>query len=361
LKRSPSFQNAIDAARHITDPIAPWTDVLQSAAKLVGADAATILMFGSPNEMLFMEQTGVDSAAEKEYRDCFSACDALAEATFAKPSELWLDSSREKCAPEVRNHPFYADYLPRHRMAQILSFTIRDEGNIRTAMSFQRSTAVPNAIEGVASGDVGAYVRFLTNSLAKRARAITENAEIVESALHSIGEASCLATSAGRLVRCTEHARVLLALCGVLSTDRYHLDLTSTRSGLLLGSAISSHQRSGTAVPVALAAGWGQGVRFDIATAPATFRLAAELVLFIRMKKRSVFEFASSSELAAFFSLTPAEAQVLAAIIAGHAAGDYAGQEGISTITARNQLASAMRKMGCNKQSELVRLGSILR
>lgn len=56
------------------------------------------------------------------------------------------------------------------------------------------------------------------------------------------------------------------------------------------------------------------------------------------------------------FALTPAEANLLQALVQDKRLEDYADERGVSVTTVRTQLAHLFRKTGTNRQSELVRL-----
>jgi DNA-binding CsgD family transcriptional regulator len=59
--------------------------------------------------------------------------------------------------------------------------------------------------------------------------------------------------------------------------------------------------------------------------------------------------------LANYYRLTPAEARLVTALVAGTRLQDYAEQAGISIETARNQLKMIFNKTGHHRQSELIR------
>ena len=63
----------------------------------------------------------------------------------------------------------------------------------------------------------------------------------------------------------------------------------------------------------------------------------------------------SIDSLCGAFGITPAEARVLAALVAGQSPKQHAGAQGVSVHTVRSQLGSLMAKMGCTRQVELVR------
>lgn len=60
------------------------------------------------------------------------------------------------------------------------------------------------------------------------------------------------------------------------------------------------------------------------------------------------------SALRQLFGLTPAEAELLAALSAGHTPGDHARRRGVSINTVRTHTAALLSKMGCQSQLALV-------
>lgn len=86
-----------------------------------------------------------------------------------------------------------------------------------------------------------------------------------------------------------------------------------------------------------------------------------ELLLLVRARKASAFVSPGVGELAPYFGLSPSEAKVLLALIEGHAPKEIAVSTSVAERTVRNQIAALMQKMYCSRQSELVRLSSLLR
>ena len=56
----------------------------------------------------------------------------------------------------------------------------------------------------------------------------------------------------------------------------------------------------------------------------------------------------------AAFGLSPAEARLASALVAGGSLGDYAAGTGVSRNTVRNQLAAVFDQMGTRRRTELV-------
>lgn len=360
MKNDVAFRNAMEAVAHIGDPAPPWHDVLTSARELIGADAATLLMFDSDQELLLLQQTGIDRAAEQEYVSQYYKDDAIAHAALTSPSGQWWDTVELQRTPQMRAKPFFSDYMARHRMGQVLAFVIVGEPERRAAISFQRSTSKQNAIETASRGKAAAYTQALTAAIAARERHIRSSFELVEAAVASESEAGLITSREGRIHRSSAHAIDLLRQAEMLDEGKYVIThprrhVIAGLSAALRKSALTSCSTS-FAVPVS----WGQGIRFDIAPAPTVYRLADEFLLFVRLRKTSAFHVPSVAELGDYFALTTAEACVLSALVAGHTVSEFAATSGVSERTVRNQLASVMRKMSCSRQSELVRLGAML-
>jgi hypothetical protein len=342
VENGSSFRNAMEAVRHIADENPPWDDVLQTAKTVIGADASTLIMFNGQQDLLLLRQNGVDAAAEKEYIDHYYKQDALAQAALGSPSGRWWDSATLQSVSGARQHPFYADYMPRHRMSQVLAFVIVGEPERRAAVSFQRLTADPYAIEKVSQGKALEYTRALTKAIAARERIGARDFRAVELMLCGSQDAAFLVSTSGTLYRCTPKSHEMLGVAHMLAHSGRAITHAQERvfKGFLcaLSRSAALQQRTRFAAPTS----WGEGVRFDIAPSPAELKLADEPLLLVRMQRFSAFSAPEVNELIAFFSITHAEAKVLA------------------ERTVRNQIASLTKKMGCGRQAELVRLGALL-
>jgi len=355
-----AYKTAMDAVHHIQDLTPPWDDILTASRAVVGSDAASLIMFGGQKDLLLMHHQGFDQAAEKEYCERAYQHDAIAEAALNSPAGKWWDTFELQRMDGAARHPFYADYMPRHRMRQIMAFVILGGPERRAAISFQRQTAKEHAIDDLTRGHVATYLRTLAHAIAERERRVKLQLETLDTTFRGLGEATCVASPNGRIQRCSDAAYEMLREANMLgATDRV---LTHCRHDVIAGlrSALTASLIENKATSFAAPASWGHGIRFDIIPAPPIYRLSTEHALFVRMHKNSAFAVPELGELAAFFVLTPAEARVLAGLIAGHTPREIANAAGLAEATVRNQIASLMRKMSCTRQSELVRLGSLL-
>ena len=169
-----------------------------------------------------------------------------------------------------------------------------------------------------------------------------------------------LVTPKGLVWRLSPLAQELLRAQNMISVDGASLThpdpLMARRLQLVLAKAAVTSTSTGVTIPLA----WGEAYRLDISPAHASVRLVNENILFVRIRKHSAFKLPEVEELCAHFAITPAEGRVLHALVAGHASSEWASVSGVAERTVRNQIASLMQKMGCSRQSELVRLGSLL-
>ncbi|CAB3961713.1 LuxR family transcriptional regulator [Burkholderia aenigmatica] len=357
-----AFRTALDAVHHLHDPVPPWDAILGSAKEIVGADAATLIMFNGEQDLLLMHQSGVDSAVEREYREAYFQHDAIAQKAIASPPGRWWDTATLQRADDMRMHPFYGDFMSRHRIGQILAYVVLGDANRRAAIGFQRQTAGDHVLDTLTAGRIAQYFRTLSRTIAERERRSDSYVDTLDVMLADMGERALVTYPSGRLQRCSASARDMLRTNGMLTADGEALthDRPDTLARLrttLLDCVTTGAHRSFVA-PVT----WGNALRFDIAPTNAIHRFApGENTILIRLRQVSTFNVPTRDELASFFNLTPAEAGVLAGLVACISADDYAAMTGVAARTVRNQIASLMRKMNCSRQSELVRLASMLR
>lgn len=111
---------------------------------------------------------------------------------------------------------------------------------------------------------------------------------------------------------------------------------------------------------LATTASWGEVFWLDISPAPKTLSPIEGRMMLVRMRRKSAFAMPDVNRLEAVFGITRAEAAVLAGLAAGHSVEEVATLRRASVLTVRKQVASLLSKMECHRQSELVRLASLL-
>jgi DNA-binding CsgD family transcriptional regulator len=360
MRDNAAFRKAQEAIGHLSDPTPPWKDILSTARDLVGADAGTLMMFDKSQQLLMLEQVGIEQAAEQEYRQHFYKEDTLAKAAMVRPAGIWLDSTQILSPSAVRKNAFHADYLPRSRIGQVLTFTIHKDEFEQTGLSFQRVTAQADASSSLSRGKIALYLQSFMQGLAGRRNACLIRVEAIESAFASLDEAALLVTERGLIRRMSPLSEKLLRDAKMMSADGGSITHTDPMTARRWLQALAEAHRTCARVFLTIPVTWGEACSLDIAPAHASLRMANENLLFVRASKHSAFKLPDAQELCAHFGVTAAEGRVLLALMAGHSPGELASVFGVAERTVRNQIASLMQKMGCNRQAELVRLASLL-
>lgn len=355
-----AFRKATEAVKHLADPTPPWTDILTTARTLVGADAGTLMMFDNSEQLLMLEQVGIDRSAELEYRQHFYKEDTLARAAMARPAGIWLDSNRILPPKVMQSNAFHADYLPRCRIGQVLAFVIHKDAFQHAALSFQRLTPQDNAVELLSRGEVFLYLSAFLRELGQRRQACLARLEAIELTFACLNEATVLVTPKGLIWRLSPLAQEQLRAANMVSVDGASLTHTDPFIKQHLQQALMQATSTSTCTSITIPFAWGETYRLDISPAHASVKLGNENILFVRLRKHSAFNVPDAKDLCAHFHITPAEGRVLHALVAGHAPNELAYVFGVAERTVRNQIASLMQKMGCSRQSELVRLASLL-
>lgn len=355
-----AFRTAMDAVHTLSEPDPQWAALLDAARDLVGADAASLIVFSAEYELTVLRQQGLDAAAERDYRDRFAQDDPIVRAAQGTPTCGWLDSDRLRATPDASRHPFYNEYLPSHRIGQVLACELVVDNDMRAGISFLRTTSRAAPRNDDRDTPVDRFVRALSHAIVARTRVLQARMDALDTGLAPFGDAMLLIAPSATILMRTANATALLVEGRLLGAAERTLTHPHPALAAGLRRAVARAHAQQQAVTFSVPTSWGEGLRLDIAPAPTAFTFASESTLIVRIRKNSAFAVPGLDELAAFFSLTPAEARVLAALVSGHSPAEYAAATGVATATVRNQISALMRKMSCSRQSELVRLGTLL-
>lgn len=355
-----ALRRAVEAVDHLTDPEPPWQDILRTARDLVGADSGTLIVFDARNKLLSLSSIGFSEACASDYQEHYYSCDILEQDGRNAPAGTWLDTARMYDTAQLSRAEFYADYMVKHRMAQLLSLIIESNTVLHAAIGFQRATVDPKASERLQSGDYARYFRALRHQLSQRERNRSIGWKSLESAFSEVQEAVLLISMDSIVDKLSPLAVGYLddASGWTLHGRRLrHADLKVQR---LFDAHCTAVANDGQMRSLATASGWGELFWVDISMAPQALSLIGGRMLLVRMRKKSAFAMPDVTKLQSVFSITHAEAAVLAGLAAGHSVEEVATLRHASVLTVRKQVASLLTKMECSRQSELVRLASLL-
>ncbi len=351
----------MEAVACIADAAPPWADILTATRDLIGADSGSLIMLDRAGDLLHVSHVGLADATLKAYEAHFHKLDLLAHAATTQDAGTWIDSNEAIARETLLRSEFHNDYLRKHGQSQILALLLERSDSRMAAMSFQRSTIESGARERLSSGDIGLYVRAFQEALTSKQALIAEDIHVLEETFSAFGEAICLVSPSGTVVR-------MSPLCGLVFDNRegltvrqgrlYHPN-AAVRAQVLDKLRLAMRTQTRTKAAVALSA--GDTLSLDIAPAAARLQMVGEPLALVRFRKNTVGRIIDMSCLMAEFGITLAEARVLAGLAGGCTPLEYAAENSVSENTVRKQIASLKGKMNCSRVVDLVRLAILFR
>lgn len=354
------LRRATDAAHHMNDPTPPWQDILTTARDVVGADGASLLMLDPGGNLLNLTQVGFAEAGEREYVAHYHAIDTVARDSMGVPAGVWMDTSEMYSAQESGRNEFFVDFLWRHKMQQVLAFMIETSPTLHAALSFQRATIDTKAKARLLQSDAAAYFRLLQVEMAKRQARVAAELASIERAFAALGDAVCLVSERGVVRWISTAARQFLEASGAIALRNGRLQHKHAAAQAAIERSLREAAKGGVLRRFTVPAAWGSVVTVDMARASDTYGMANETLVLVRLATRTVFQEPDVQQLELAFPITNAEARALAGLAKGHSVGDYAAASGVSEHTVRSHVATLMRKLQCNRQSELIKLALLV-
>jgi len=357
MNRNLALHRTLDAISHLGDPEPPWAALLQGMQQLIGGDSATLILIDSGGELLNFQQHDVSPAAERAYLEHFFAHDIVTPLTIGASPGSWFDTQELFSSSLLSKEAFYVDFMCPYRMRQLLTFIVEDSPQRRGGLTVQRSMPAGHARRHLESATVRRVDGALRRGLAQRDAMTRQWFDTAESAFDGFGEAICLATRHGTVLRASARARELLGQGHSLRLRANRLWHPDAEVQCALRVALAQAPQAREPIRLAIPDGRGGRDRLELVPAAPALSLGREALVFIRMRHDGARTPPSVDSLCSAFGITPAEARVLAALVAGQSPKQHAGAQGVSVHTVRSQLGSLMAKMGCTRQAELVRKG----
>ena len=355
-----SLRRAVDAVNHLTDPAPPWIEILQSARDLVGADSGSLIVFDSNRTLLNFTTVGLTDQCIADYNTHYFNCDILERGSSFASAGTWLDTAEMFGSKRLQCTEFFADFMVKHNQAQLLSLIVESNAALHATIGFQRSSVDDRAKERLEFGDIAGYFRLFREKLAERQRTLSLGLQAMENAFSALGEALILLSGYGFIANMSPMAKGYVGNGSGWRVSNGRLVHADRSVQTLLEHYCCATARDGQPRTLATKDGWGKIIVSDIATAPDSLSLLSAKMLMVRMRHRSAFTKPDINQLAAVFEITSAEASILAELAGGHSVEEIASLRNASVLTVRKQVAALMRKMNCSRQSELVRLASLL-
>jgi DNA-binding CsgD family transcriptional regulator len=313
-----------------------------------GADSVSTLAACGPS----------DPEMVREYEDHLWREDRGMQKLRSSPvGEIVLDSNLIDHRERTKS-PFYNDYLASLDAHRGIYASVLREGGSMFVVSAQRSAKVGD----YESKDTN-LLRWLSPHLNRsfrtwhRLRGLEGERQAALEAMEHVRIGLALVDKDGRLCFANGTAREHIA-DGVLTLSNGRITSRSSETAEALHAAIQEAVRPERAVAHRLALPSKDGSPSSVLVSPVRSGAMADVhsgslaMLLVGGQDTAPVEVSALSDA---YRLTPAEARLLAALVAGERLGAYAHRTGISVATAKSHLGALFDKVGERRQADLIR------
>lgn len=239
-------------------------------------------------------------------------------------------------------------------MRQLLTFIVEDSPQRRGGLTVQRSTPASHARRHLESAAVRRVDGALRRGLAQRDAMTRQWFDTAASAFDGFGEAICLATRYGTVLRASARARELLGQGQSLRLRGGRLWHPGAQVQRVLQAALAQAQQARQPIRLAIPDGRGGQDRLELAPAAPALSLDREALVFVRMRHDGAHA-AFRREPLRRLRHHPCRGARAGGARRGPVAQAACRRAGRAVHTVRSQLGSLMAKMGRTRQVELVR------
>lgn len=347
---------------------ATWSDALLAIEDLTGSSAAVINLVPKTSHTApknFVGSISLENVAEWE-RDYMAMCPRVA-AGLKMPHAPYICDYMILTEAQMGRDPVY-DWYGRHDLRYFVGSTLTDTPQYKVMWSLQRSQA-----QGHAQRPEIELVELLNPHLANAA-----------SLADQLGTLRSFASFSSAMFEASPNG--LFALDGsgyiLFANSRAGTHLRAADGLVLAGGRLSAtlpHEkaaldrliRDAASIGLAAGGGWARvsrpngGPPYAIFVAPLNVQdedlLAQSARVLVIVHDTGEHHQADAAMLGGVYGLTDAEARLASALSAGHSIESAAASLGVQVTTARSQLQSVFRKMGVNRQQDLIRLLTSMR
>lgn len=355
-----TLNRAIGAVRCIESSQSPWQDVLETTQALIGADAGCFMAWNRcTNELQSFVQRGHDGSTERDYTSYYYRTDVVAQNAQKLRAGRWLSSSWLMTPAEWRREEFYADFLRPHNIGHIFGFALENSADYFVAFAFQCQTENRELSRLGPRRQMLALSSQMRAAYRRRAHAAARSIDAISSVLDSDTESFCLVGLGGHLDHYSPQNNPYLAGNHLLRVRANVLEHADVACNQRLKSAIKAVLADGHRRLIVLPESWGRVHRISLCPISRPLTSGAQPCVMARVEVRDMFRTTPDELAAQLFNLTPAEARLLMLLFSGHDATECTVSLNVALGTVRKQIASILRKTGCHRQSELMRICSM--
>ncbi|AJP57890.1 hypothetical protein UC34_14725 [Pandoraea vervacti] len=355
-----SFRRASDAVRAVGAGDADWLDVVHTAREFLGADAATFLCHDKQSRSVrFVEQSGHEARLIEEYAQHFYQYDDATRRFWHAPAGTWYDSNVALEHESENDRIFWNEFMRPYQLQQLVGVVICNDDDAVTALSVQRMHIVQPSFAHAAR--LAEYERQLAAAFAARRASTRASLYALSQMLDPAREGFLIASPDGRAL---EFAPGLETLLGShdsqLTLQQRRLTHRQPEWQTRLQAALRQVGANGEPVSLVLPDSWGHAYRLTLRGLGKPMNHGLRAAVGVRIERRSIFNVPGETALREHFALTQAEARLFHHLVAGLTIGECSEVLNLGTSTLRTQLSAILRKTGCRRQGELLRLAAML-
>ncbi|ALS61289.1 helix-turn-helix transcriptional regulator [Pandoraea norimbergensis] len=355
-----SFRRASDAVQAVGAGQADWLDVVQTARDFLGAEAATFLCHDKQSRSVrFIEQAGHEDSLIQEYAQHYYQYDDSTRRFWDAPAGTWYDSSIALKHESPNDRVFWNEFMRPYQLQQLVGVVICNDSDVLTALSIQRMHVVePNFAH---AARIAEYERLLAAAFAARRAATRMSLDALGQMLDPTREGFLIASPDGWTLDAAAGLDVLLGSpdCQLVLKQR-RLTHRQSEWQARLAATLAEVSTTGVAASLVVPDSWGHAFRLTLRPLGNNMNHGLRSAVGIRVERRSIFNVPTEAALREHFALTRAEARLFHHLVAGLTIGECSDVLQLGTSTLRTQLSAILRKTGCHRQGELLRLAAML-
>lgn len=347
-----------------------WIPFLESLARETGGHAAAVVMHGPFPERRIVLNAGVSPELANLYRDHYHRLDVWAIRGLAQTAAGWVGASEELCRwGEFRNHEFYNDFtLPVANIAHGMFALLSKEETRFTNLSVYRTPQ-----QGPFGEEETAVLKFLSPHLRRAFRlhfqlcSLRDRNRSLDVLIDSLSQGIILLGPSGRVLHMNRVARQLCeARDGLLAAGSglaAENPMESATLQAMISQAISTSLGGGSSAGGGMQVLRKSGASLNMVVSPVR-GLATDFLdnvcAVVYVTDPSLRIRPRNELLEAVYGLTPAECRIALLLADGVATSTIREMIGITGNTLKTHLARIYRKTNTARQTQLVKLISLI-
>jgi len=333
-----------------------WAHVMGSLSQLTGAiGGGYVVLSKRTNRVINADAVGVSAELAEDYVQYYSKSDPYWP-VMHRAEEQWLPLSRLKAEVDLSRNEWYNDFICKLGVRELTVMKLAETSGLIACIGLQYG------------GDLGRQADDILNQLKEplkrtalidmEMRSRVWQAEIAGNVIEQLSVGVIVINDHGRVVEINSVAEKLVARSDGISVRQ---------SRVLLGRAFEAAKFDAHLAAV-LAQGWSTkkaarmlvgrpgGKRpYSITLVPSTMYPGSlgrtYAIVLISDPDAGI---PTEAELAELFGLSPAESRLAIALAQGKKLPEVAAEAGVKITTLRTQMQSIYRKLGVERQSDLL-------